>query len=990
MWLGAACGPAPSHSDRATADDRITLRVAFARIEGADVAVVDRQLERFAAQHPGVAVEIVANNWRGADAHDVWARFLAMGDPAIDVYVIDDPWIAEFAFAGWIRPLDELRPWAETELHDAGLRSAVWRDQLWAVPMELSANALFCRTDLLAAAGREIPRSMEELLETAALLRPLEGHGLVLHSQYLHNDVYPFLWASGAEVVDGAGRVALDNPVAAAVLAELIAAEGTAIPTAEQLRIWAEPPHKYHDAVDAFTDGKAAFMINWLRYDVAALGDRVTIAPIPGLAGRGPGSGATLGSWHWAINASSLHPELAAELLRSLSTREAAEERFVELGTFPPNRTFYDDPAMIARYPSLGVAGPIFAGARPRFPMPNEPEADEIIERELRASVFENRLPAETLRAASVAANAAVAAFPPEPLLLPELSVAEKSPETAWANTIYASAGLLWLLAIVAAGLGAIISRRRGGLFGRLSLKVGVLGLTLLLLTLATAAAAALAVLVQNQQEAITEAQDIFRDSIREHSLSLGRQIALGSSVVSDLSGVATRKLGAISARKREGADDDADRRVDATLAKARGDIDSASIEALYFLAAEGAYASDILFLQILRADGVIIADETDFLVRGSGDDPARRLIDDPTVAQVARFGRRISTRAVPESAALPPHLEVMVPLVESGRHAGAVRIGYSMKTQNDRISALRSRQEHLLSRAVLLVLIAAAALIAFSAVMLLLFTRSISGPLVHLCRAADQVGGGDLDTHCDVAGRDEIATLGIRFNDMVRGLRERQRIKETFGRYVGPSVSELLLSGDIELGGEERDVTLLFSDIRDFTNMSENMRAPDVVRLLNTYFDQMVDAVFDSGGTLDKFIGDGLMAVFGAPNHLPDHAMCAVRCALDMRARLEHVNLLLESEGLPSVRIGIGLHSGSVVVGNIGSSKRTEYTAIGDTVNLAARVEGLTKDHGVDVMMTDAAYAEVKGRVDAVEIGSVAVKGKERTVQVYALRSTI
>jgi adenylate cyclase len=211
--------------------------------------------------------------------------------------------------------------------------------------------------------------------------------------------------------------------------------------------------------------------------------------------------------------------------------------------------------------------------------------------------------------------------------------------------------------------------------------------------------------------------------------------------------------------------------------------------------------------------------------------------------------------------------------------------------------------------------------------------------------------------------------------------------IKETLGRYVGPSVSDVILAGDVDLGGEEREVTLLFSDVRGFTTMSEAMKPHDVVRVLNSYFERMVDAVFEHEGMLDKFIGDGLMAVFGAPRSDEDHAMHAVRCALEMRRMLVEVNAMLKKSNLPELAIGIGLHTGRVVVGNIGSTKRMEYTAIGDAVNLAARLESQTKEQGVDILVSEATYERVSSRVVADPLGSVKVKGKTTGVAIYALR---
>ena len=961
-WALVAGAGVAAAQPAAVSREPVTLRVAFSRIEGDDIALVRRQAERFAAARPGVRVEIVAQRWRATGVHDLWARYLSHGDASIDVYVVDDPWVAEFAYAGWIRPLDELRAWADAELHPAGLRSAIWRDRLYAVPMELSANALFYRRDLLAKAGLEPPRTLEELFAQARRLRAAHEltYGLLAHVQFAHNDIYPLLWASGGGPLRG-GDVALDQPANVRVLEALAAevAAGGALADAATLRHWTGRAAGYHDAIEAFEAGNAVFMINWLRYQVRNLAPaQVGVAPLPGLAGASPGTGATLGSWFWAVNSASREPALAGELSRSLTSAEATTERFAQLGIYPPLRAFYDDPAR------ADVAA-LLAGAQPRLPVPNEREVDEVIEKALHEVLIDGRPAAETLARAGAAADALVRALPPEPFRLPDEVSDAHAHGRGRGRIVVIAAAAVWIVAFGLLIAGAIAARRRGGLFRRLATKLSVLGLATILLALTTGTAVALVVLVQNQEEAISQVQDTFRASIRDHSQSLARQLALGASVVREVSSSAAEKL---------------------TEAEHVKHIEHTYVDSLAVLAAEGSYNQEILFLQLIGEDGRIVATETDFLVADGGA-PGARQVDDPAVRDVARFGRRMSMRDVPATAARPAYLEVMTPLVQHGRHAGAVRIAYSKQRQDERIAAVRARQEQLLGSAVVLVIVAAGGLIGLSAVLLLLFSRSVAQPLVQLSKLAERVGAGDLTVHCEVGGRDEVAALGVRLNQMVVGLREREQIRETLGRYVGPTVSDAILGGHVELGGEERVVTVLFSDVRGFTTMSETMTPPEVVHVLNAYFEQMVESVFSHEGMLDKFIGDGLMAVFGAPRDVGDHAMWAVRCALDMRARLIKVNEALGAEGEPALSIGIGLHTGPVVVGNIGSTKRTEYTAIGDTVNLAARLEGQTKEHGVDILISEATYTAIADRIECDRLGEVRVKGKQLGVVVYAVR---
>lgn len=265
-------------------------------------------------------------------------------------------------------------------------------------------------------------------------------------------------------------------------------------------------------------------------------------------------------------------------------------------------------------------------------------------------------------------------------------------------------------------------------------------------------------------------------------------------------------------------------------------------------------------------------------------------------------------------------------------------------------------------------------------------FAGRLGGTVKGISDAAEQVKTGRYVSAPVIRTGDELETLAIHFNEMVRGLEERDRLRDTFGRYVTRQVAEHLMRGNVNLGGELVPVTVLFSDIRSFTSISENMHPRALLDFLNEYFSGMVESVLQHHGVVDKFIGDAIMAVFGAPLPEPDDPLNAVKAALAMRARLDLINEDFRKRGLPEIRTGIGLHSGQVVAGNMGHSERMEYTVIGDTVNLASRLESMTKELGCDVILSEDLYRQVKDQVEAEPIRRIKVKGRDQEVMVYRL----
>ena len=194
---------------------------------------------------------------------------------------------------------------------------------------------------------------------------------------------------------------------------------------------------------------------------------------------------------------------------------------------------------------------------------------------------------------------------------------------------------------------------------------------------------------------------------------------------------------------------------------------------------------------------------------------------------------------------------------------------------------------------------------------------------------------------------------------------------------------------GEAALRPVQCEVTVLFSDIRGFTAFSESLEPREVLEFLDDYLGHMAQIVKGHDGLVNKLLGDGLLAFWGVPDPAADHATPALRAALDMRRKLAELNAVRDARGLPQVRFGIGIHSGRVAAGMLGGADQHEYTIIGDVVNLASRIEGLTKGHGVDILVSESTWALANGRFDGRRVAEEQVKGRERPVVVYALDGT-
>jgi adenylate cyclase len=259
---------------------------------------------------------------------------------------------------------------------------------------------------------------------------------------------------------------------------------------------------------------------------------------------------------------------------------------------------------------------------------------------------------------------------------------------------------------------------------------------------------------------------------------------------------------------------------------------------------------------------------------------------------------------------------------------------------------------------------------------------RAIADPIDSVRQGLDQVQQGSFDVRVPVYDGSQIGRLQLGFNQMAEGLEERERIREAFGTYVDPGVASHILQGGIDLAGEEVVVTVMFIDVRGFTAFAERTPAIEVVARLNELFEQVVPHIHELGGRVDKFIGDGLLAVFGAPLRLADHADRAVQAALGIDAAVR-------SGVAGTLQIGIGINSGPVVAGNVGGAGRLEFSVIGDPVNVAARVEAATRQTGDTILVAEDTVSLLTQPFRLEERSEVALKGKSEVVRLFAVLPT-
>jgi len=267
---------------------------------------------------------------------------------------------------------------------------------------------------------------------------------------------------------------------------------------------------------------------------------------------------------------------------------------------------------------------------------------------------------------------------------------------------------------------------------------------------------------------------------------------------------------------------------------------------------------------------------------------------------------------------------------------------------------------------------------------------KGIQQPLFALVEATRRIGNGQYDLTIKSRDNDELAFLIDSTIEMSASLREKELLSDTFGRSVDPRVRDHLLAGNIDLGGTLREAAVMFCDIRSFTTFSEGKREEEIVAVLNEHFTAMDAAIGQHGGMINKYLGDGFLALFGLPLEVENPCLDAFLAALAMVTANEELNQRRQARGDSPVEIGVGLHFGPLVAGNIGSHRRSEYTVIGDAVNLASRIEGMTKRFGTRIIVTGrfgSLLPEELVTRELTDLGRTEVRGRRESVQVYGAR---
>ncbi|HLF27469.1 MAG TPA: FtsX-like permease family protein [Anaerolineae bacterium] len=396
-----------------------------------------------------------------------------------------------------------------------------------------------------------------------------------------------------------------------------------------------------------------------------------------------------------------------------------------------------------------------------------------------------------------------------------------------------------------------------------------------------------------------------------------------------------------------------------------RGGAQADALQA-QFQSGQSPYAFGLKYYFVADEQGkVISSDKAEYI--------GRTLTDTLTFngpASVVRLTAWTGERAI--EAALPIENK-------AGQRLGSLRIGFSTEPVDNIIQDIVNSSAWTMLAA-----------LAIAVSLTVLFTRRALTPIAQIAEASQAVAHGDLTQRVPATRWDEIGRLARAFNDMVKGLGERERLRDLFGRYLSRDVSAEVLAGRVTLHGERKTVTALFCDMRGSTAFAEDHDPEEVMRTLNQYFEVIIRATETHGGIVGRFLGDAALCVFGAPLEQRDHAARAVRAALAMQAGLAQLNAKRAALGQPTLRFGIGVNTGAVTAGATGSEERLEYTVIGDAVNVAARVQEMTKTQAhYDALVsgyTGAALAGATAEFNFIDLGEMPIRGRSERVRVLGL----
>jgi adenylate cyclase len=267
-------------------------------------------------------------------------------------------------------------------------------------------------------------------------------------------------------------------------------------------------------------------------------------------------------------------------------------------------------------------------------------------------------------------------------------------------------------------------------------------------------------------------------------------------------------------------------------------------------------------------------------------------------------------------------------------------------------------------------------------------FHKESSWP--ELTQAIEEVNAGKLDVSLSIPANKERATIAKAFNEMLEALQERDRMRHSLGRIMDPKIAEILIKENPRVGGLRRKATILFCDIRNYTTLCEQMSVEELQTFLNSYWEGTVEIIMEQEGTIDKFHGDGVCVVFGAPTLHEDDPVRAIRTAWRLMRNVDIINIKRESQRKMPIDIGIGIHTGEVIAGHIGSERRMDYTVVGDVVNVAARIEELNKKYGTNILISDEVYEKVEPYVKVKTLTLAHLRGHKKPILVHAVREFI